>query len=125
MPGAFGTCKGRTAVYLSLVSLLDPCPDPTDKPNIHMKNHHDRLFVIDLDATQNSLEIYQTANGSVLCYDTVPSDFLKKIINLKDGSERFGKEECKEEESSPTKKSRCDHGQPRETSCHNATTRNN
>ena len=59
-----------------------------------MKNHHDRLFVIDLDATQYSLEFYQTANGSVLSCDTVPSEFLKKIINVKDGSERFGKEEC-------------------------------
>ena len=84
-----------------------------------MKNHHERLFVMDLEAAQNSLGFYQTANGSVLCYDTVPSEFLTKIINLKDGSEWFGKEEYKEEQLSPKKRSRHDHGQPRETSWHN------
>ena len=69
-----------------------------------MKNHHDRLFVLDLDATKNSLELHQTANGSVLCYDALPSEFLEKVISLRDGSERFGKEEYKGEESSPRKK---------------------
>ena len=58
-----------------------------------MKNHYDRLFVVDLEAAQNSVEFYQKANGSVLCYDTVPSEFLKKIITLRDGSERFVQEE--------------------------------
>ena len=117
MPGGSGTSKGRKAVYFSLVSLLDPCPDPRYKSYIHTKNHHDRLFVLDLDAKQNSLEFYQTANGSVLCHDTVPSEFLKEIISLQDGSERFGKEENKK--GVFTRKSRCDHGQPRETSCRN------
>ena len=58
-----------------------------------MKNHYDRLFGVDLEAAQNSVEFYQTANGSVLCYDTVPSEFLKMIITLRDGSERFVQEE--------------------------------
>ena len=80
------------------------------KPFLYFKNHHDRFFVIDLKAAPNSLEFYQTATGSVLSYDTVPSEFLTKIINLEDGSERFGKEENEEEESSPTKKGRRDLG---------------
>ena len=66
--------------------------------------------MIDLKAAPNSLEFFQTANGSVLSYDTVPSEFLTKIINLEDGSERFGKEENEEEEWSPTKKGRRDQG---------------
>ena len=53
----------------SLVSPLDTCPDPKCKPYINMKNHHDRLFVVNLLATQNSLEFFQTANGCVLCCD--------------------------------------------------------
>ena len=118
LPGGFGTSKGRKAMYCSLVSPRDPTPDPKCKPYLHLKNHHDRLFVTDLEAAQNSLEFYQTANESVLCHDTVPSESLTKIIKIKDGSERFGKEESKEEESSPTKKSRYDHGQPRENSWH-------
>ena len=65
-----------------------------------MKNHLDRLFVIDLESAQNSLEFYQTANGSVLCYGTVPFEFLTEIINLKDGSERCREEQYKEKELS-------------------------
>ena len=124
MPGGFGISKGRTAVYLSPVSPLGPNHDPKYKPYQHMKQHRDRLFVMDLEAAHNSLEFYQTANGSVLCCDTVPSEFLTKIINLKDGSERFGKAEYEEEEPSPKRKSRYDLGQPRDTSWHNTKTRN-
>ena len=80
VPGGFGPSKGRKAVYFSLVSPLDPNPDPQYKPYFHMKNHHHRLFVIDLEAAHNSLELHQTANGS-----TVPSEFLTQIINLQDG----------------------------------------
>ena len=79
----FGSSKGRKAVYFSLVSPLDPNPDRKYQRYLHMKSHHDRLFVIDLEAAQNSLEFFQTANGSVFCYDTVPLEFLTKIINLK------------------------------------------
>ena len=85
MPGGFGTSKCRNTVCFSLVSPLDPKPDPKYKPYLHMKNHHDRLFVIDLEAWKNSLEFY----------DTVPFEFFTEIINLKDGSERFVKEEYK------------------------------
>ena len=92
MPGGCGASKGRKRVFFTLVSPLDPNPDPKYKPYLHMKNHHHRLVVIDLEAAQNSLEVYQSANGSVLCYDAVPSEFFKKIINLKDESERCGKE---------------------------------
>ena len=105
MPRRFGTSKDRKTMYFSLVSPLDPNSHTKYKPYLHMKNHHDRLFVIDLGSAKNSQEIYQTANGSVLCYGTVPSEFLTEII---EGSERFGKEQYKEEESSPTKKSRCE-----------------
>ena len=97
----------------SLVTSIDPKSDP--KHRLHMKNHHDPLCEIDLETAQNSFEIFQTTNGSVLCYDTVPSEVLTQIINLEDGSEKFGKED-KEEESSSTKRSRRDQGQPRETS---------
>ena len=31
----------RKAVYVSLVSSLDPNPDPKHKPQLHKKNHHD------------------------------------------------------------------------------------
>ena len=103
----------RKAVYFSLVSSLDPSPDLKYKSQFHMKNHHGILFVIDLEAADRSLEFYQTANGNVLCYDTIPSEFFTKIINPNDGSERFAKAEYKEEQPSPKKKSRYDHGQSR------------
>ena len=59
-----------------------------------------------------------TAIGSVLCYDTVPAEFLTKIINFKDGAERFEKAQSKERAASPTKKSRRDRNTSRETLGH-------
>ena len=50
------------------------------------------MNVIALEAAQNSLDIYQTANGCGVCYNTVPSEVFKKIINLQDDEERFMKE---------------------------------
>ena len=61
----FAMSKGRKTVYFSLVSPLDPYPDPKHKPYLHLKNHHGRWFVIDLEEVHNSLEFDQTANGSV------------------------------------------------------------
>ena len=66
MPRRFGTSKDRKTMYFSLVSPLDPNSHTKYKPYLHMKNHHDRLFVIDLESAQNSLEIHQTANGKCL-----------------------------------------------------------
>ena len=48
VPGGFGKNRDRKAVYFSLVS-----PDPKHKPYFNLKNHHDLLFVIDLEAAQN------------------------------------------------------------------------
>ena len=92
-------------MYFSLVSPFDKNPDPKYKPYIHMKNHNDRWYVIALEEAQNSLDFYQTANGSVLCYITIPPEFLLKIINLKNKSVRFLKDFVKsEEEWSPSKR---------------------
>ena len=50
-------------LYLSLMSPMDPCPDPKYKPYLHMKSHHGRLCVIDLEAAQNSLDIFRQRTG--------------------------------------------------------------
>ena len=68
LPGGFGTSRCRKDSASSLVSSVDPNPDP--KHHLHMKNHHDRLCEIDLETAQNSLEFCQTTNGSVLCATT-------------------------------------------------------
>ena len=86
--------------------------------NVHTKNYHDRLCVINLEAAQESLDFYPRMNGSVLCYDTVLAEFLIKIIDNKDGSGQFVKEDTKEEVSSPTKRSPRDQGKPRKISWH-------
>ena len=121
VPAGLGNNKGRKAAYFLPVPRLDPYPNPKYKLHFHMKIHQDRLFVIDQEAAQNSLEVHQAASGSVLCYDTVPAEFLTKTINMKDRSEwlvRGEFEEEEEEESSPTKRIRRDRGQPREASWH-------
>ena len=83
--------RQESSVYVSLVSPLDQNPDPKYKPHFHLKNHPDLLFVIDVEAAQNSLEVYQTANRSALCYDTVLAVFLTKIIHIKDGAANIEK----------------------------------
>ena len=84
-PG-YGQKNGRKAVYFSVVTPLDQNLDPKYKLYTHA------MYVIALEAAQNSLDIYQTANGCGVCYNTVPSEVFKKIINLQDGKERFMKE---------------------------------
>ena len=101
VPGSFWNEQRQTSSVLLTRIALGSEPGPEVQA---LTSNHDRLFVIDLDAAQNSLEFYQKANGSVLCHDEVPSELLTKIINLKDGSEKFGKEDIQEEDSSPTKK---------------------
>ena len=83
-----------------------------------LEEHHEEVFVIDLEAAQNSFDFCQTVNGSVLCYDTVPTEFFNKIINIEDGAECFVQAQLKERETSPTKKSGRDHNTLKETSAH-------
>ena len=60
MPGVLGQNKGRKAVYIiSFVSPLDQNPDPNNKPYFQMKKHHDLMFVIELESSQNSFDLYQ------------------------------------------------------------------
>ena len=47
----------------TLVSPLDQNPGPKLKPYLHLKNHHDLLFVIDLETAQNSLEFSKQRKG--------------------------------------------------------------
>ena len=94
-------------MHFSLVSQLDKNPDSKYKPHGHREAHHDSMFVTDLHSAFDSLGFRQTANGSVLCYDTVPTEFLYKIINLRSGSEKFAKPRT-EKETSPTNKSKRD-----------------
>ena len=89
-----------------------------NKPYLHLKNHHDVWFVIDLEAEQNSMVFFHGTRGSVSCNDTVPAEIFTTIINMKDGSERFEKAQSKEGEASPTKKGRRDRNTPRKTSGH-------
>ena len=100
--------KGRKVVCFSLGSSLYQKPDPKYNPHLNLKK-----LVIDLEAAQNSLDLYQTASGSILRYDAVPAEFLTKIMNLKDGTERIQKAQTKERYASPSKRSRRDRNTPR------------
>ena len=75
-------------MYFSLVSPLDQNLDPKCMPYLCLKNHHHLMFVIELESAQKSLEFHQTGNVNVLCYDTVVAEFLTKITNIKNGTER-------------------------------------
>ena len=117
LPGGFGTCRCRkeSAFFTRIVIRSEPrteAPPPHEEPS----------WPIVWDLFGNGAEFARILPDDerqcLVCYDTVPSKFLTQIINLKEGSEKFGKEN-KEEESSTTKRSRRDQGQPWETSWHN------
>ena len=92
VPGRFWLSKGRQAVYFSLVSPLDPNSDPKYKPYVHMRNQHDRLFVIDLEAAQNSLDFLTKQRTGVFCATTQfrPSSSRRSSTSKKEqkGSEK-------------------------------------
>ena len=48
--------KAENAVFFSLVSPLDQNPGPKYQPYFNLKKNHDLMFVLDLEAAQNSLE---------------------------------------------------------------------
>ena len=66
MPGGVETNKSRKAVYISLVSPLDPDTDQRYKPYFHLKNRHGGSFVIDLEAAQNPLEFLPNSERECL-----------------------------------------------------------
>ena len=67
LPGGFVQSKGRKAVYFSLASPLDQNPDTKYKPFLQLKKHYDMMFVLDLEAAQISLDVYETADGGFSC----------------------------------------------------------
>ena len=56
--GRLGNEQRQENIYFSLVSPLDRSPDPKYKPHFQLKNHHVLLFVIHVEAAQNSLELF-------------------------------------------------------------------
>ena len=85
MPGGVETNKGRKAVYFSLVSLLDPDTDRRYKPYFHLKIRHGGLFVIDLEAAQNRLEVLPNSERECLVLRHSSVRVLAEIINIQVG----------------------------------------
>ena len=101
----------RKASYFSLVTLADKWPDPKHKPCLHRQHNHDRLYVIDLgDAQDEGMEFYRTDNGSVLCYNTIPPEFLDRVIVMSDESVSYRRRNAatKRRQDSLAKRSRTD-----------------
>ena len=44
-----------------------------------MKRHHDRIYVIEMEA----LDFCEMAIGSVRCYNSIPPEFLVKIVDIR------------------------------------------
>ena len=115
----------RQASYFSLVTLADKWPETELKPCLHRRHNHDRLLVIDLvDAQGEGMEFYQTENGSVSCYNTIPPEFLDRVIVMSDESESYCRRNAarKRRQDSRAKRSRTDRSLDRdESSLQNAT----
>ena len=93
--GGFSEKKGRNAVYFSLVSPLDKDHHSQVQAVTHVKRHHDLVYVVDLDRTKHSLDVFKPANASVQLYETVPSEFTTEIIMLQGGTSKYSREPTK------------------------------
>ena len=49
------------------------------------KSHHAAICVVDMEGAQKkNLKFYQTLNGCVVCFDTIPREHIKKVIYIRD-----------------------------------------
>ena len=112
VPGGFGHSSGReSSVLLGSSRPLDRNPN---QKCVHKRRHHDRLFLVDSESAIDSPDFYQTANGSVLCYDTSSIEFLVRIVHAKNELDRFVRHQ--KEDGSSSKKSNSECIQPKATS---------
>ena len=51
----------------------------------HPNPRHDAICVVDMDgAQQENFEFYHTLNGCVVCCDTIPKEYIKNLIRIRD-----------------------------------------
>ena len=81
--GAFGqkNKSRRSLVHFTLVKHLTT----KYRTHKHFKSHHDANYVENMEGAQNNnFKFYQTNNGCVICFDTIPKEYIKKVIHIRD-----------------------------------------
>ena len=84
--GGFGQHRGRHAVYFTLVNPQDTNPVPQfSKAYKHLKSCHDAVNAVDTERAQEEpLNFFWVLNGCVICFDTLPKECLKRVIETRD-----------------------------------------
>ena len=53
--------------------------------------HHDAISVVDVEgAWKKNLKFFKTLNGCALCFDTIPKEYIKKVIHIRDRARNRG-----------------------------------
>ena len=63
-------------------------PNKQNTSHKHFKSDHDVIYVVDMEGAQKkNLKFDQTLNGSVICFDTIHLEYIKKAIHTTDRAE--------------------------------------
>ena len=67
-------------------------PNKQNTSHKHFKSDHDVIYVVDMEGAQKkNLKFDQTLNGSVICFDTIHLEYIKKAIHTRDRAEAEGR----------------------------------
>ena len=87
--------KGRQAVYFLLVNSMDLNIDKKYKAHKHLKPHRGTVNVVDMAGAQKeNFEFRETLNGCVICFVTIPREYIK-ICHADQGQGRDIREESR------------------------------
>ena len=54
--------------------------------------HHDAIYVVDMEgAQQTDFKFYQTINGCVSCLNTIPKEYIKKVIHIREKADTYAR----------------------------------
>ena len=100
--------KGRRADYFSLVNSTDMNPDNKYKAYQLLNPHHHAIYVVDMDcAQQENFEFYQTLNGCVIWFNTIPKECSRKQGHPHQGQGRETRKDSRRGCTHPVKQIVC------------------
>ena len=75
-------------------SLLHACHPPGRKPSQtiqvykHLRPHHNAIYVVNMVGAQ---QFYQTLNGGLICFNTIPQEHIEEVDHIRDMAETYAR----------------------------------
>ena len=95
VPGGYDQNKGRQAVHVTLVNLLDKNPNTKYKADKHFESHHDAIYVVNTEGAAEELQVPPNARWLRFLFRRDPQGFcIKQVIHIRDRSETYARSQC-------------------------------